>query len=37
LLGDTDLLFVEEISDEVDVIFFLCVGYIRKQESFTGK
>ena len=31
LLGDTDLLFVEEISDEADVIF-LCVGYTEARK-----
>ena len=31
LLGDTDLLFVEEISNEVDVIF-LCVGYTEARK-----
>ena len=31
LLGDTDLLFVKEISEEVDVIF-LCVGYTEARK-----
>lgn len=31
LLGDTDLLFVEEVSDEIDVIF-LCIGYTEARK-----
>ena len=31
LLGDTDLLFVEEITDEADIIF-LCVGYTEAKK-----
>ena len=31
LLGDTELLFVEEISDEIDVVF-LCVGYTEAKK-----
>ena len=31
LLGDTDLLFVEEISNDADVIF-LCVGYTEARK-----
>ena len=31
LLGDTDLIFVEKISDDVDVIF-LCVGYTEARK-----